>query len=106
MSVARFLRCALVTALVASASGATNVVLVAMDADECATGCDGDSGPRHCPPNCEQGSCAKVTPSLAASPGLAVMTPLADLVAGEAPVSVHAPDLPMLTSGVFHPPRA
>lgn len=106
MSVARFLRCALVTALVASASGATNVVLVAMDADECATGCDGDSGPRHCPPNCDQGACAKVTASLAASPAVAVTTRLAEVPGGDAPLFVRAPELPMVTSGVFHPPRA
>ncbi len=106
MRVTRILRCGLVTALVAFASGATNVVLAAMHADECATDCGGDSGPRHCPPNCEQGACAKVTPSLAASPALAVITPLPESFAGEARVAVPAPELPMFTSGVFHPPRA
>jgi hypothetical protein len=102
---ARLLRSGLTVALVALASGAANVVLAAMHDDDCATACDGDAGPRHCPPNCQQGACAKIQPSTAAGPVIAP-SPTLPGVTQEATALVASPHLPMFTSGIFHPPRA
>jgi hypothetical protein len=94
-----------VVALIALASGALNVALAAIHEDDCATPCDGDSGPRHCPPNCQQGACAKIQPSTAAGPAIAPTAAFLG-VTQHATALVGSPDLPVFTSGLFHPPRA
>ena len=103
MNLARLLRIALCAALVALASGVPQVVVAAMDNEGCAGSCDTDLGGKSCPPNCAQGACAKSVVS--------VPPPLAD--AGEPVHSSRqavlpetcAPVLPLVVTGVFHPPQ-
>lgn len=102
----RLLRDGLVIALIAFASGIPNVVLTACGDDECATACDGDFDQRHCPPNCQQGACAKVVPSPAAAPAVMPASDLQGHMVRMSAAPVRSPDLPLFTSGVFHPPRA
>lgn len=99
----RSLRILVVLAVTALTSGIPQVVAAAMDDDCCAESCDGFDGKR-CPSNCNSGLCAKVHASLGA-----VLTPCF----GPRPMSGRAvvvaqtsPELPLVVTGVFHPPRA
>ena len=99
----RLLRVALCTVLVGVASGIPHVVLAAFDDDACAVQCDGDVGGKRCPPNCAQGACAKSVFSVAVGVH-AVEAPLPES-RELAPLGLSAPVLPLVTHGVFHPPR-
>jgi hypothetical protein len=98
----RSLRILVVLAITALTSGIPHIV-EAVDDDCCTESCDGLDGKR-CPPNCNSGLCAKVQASLGA-----VLAPCL----GPRPMSVHSvvvavasPELPLVVTGVFHPPRA
>ena len=105
MSVLRRLRIALAVALVAFASGLPHVVSAALGADECEY--DGGLDPQHCPPNCSQGACAcaKVFPS-SAEPSQGVDGPLDTPPGAVGPDVGATPVLPLVLSGVFHPPQS
>ena len=103
MSVFRLVRIAVSAALIALASGVPHVVLAALDDDCCAGPCDGDVGGKRCPPNCTQSACAKSI-FCAAVPAAGVEAPHPESTE-PAPVGVPAPALPLVTRGVFHPPR-
>ncbi len=97
----RVLRVALVVSVF---TGVPQLLAAAME-DDCAAACDGALDGKHCPPNCAQGVCATVHASLAAveAPchGPAAVTIVRTVVVAQA-----SPRLPVLTSGVFRPPRA
>ncbi|OFX25813.1 MAG: hypothetical protein A2V77_09385 [Anaeromyxobacter sp. RBG_16_69_14] len=107
MSGLRLLRIVLVVALGAFASGLPHVVSAALGADECAGECDGGVDPHHCTPNCSQGACAcaKVFPSFAA-PSQGIDNPLDTPPGAVGPDVGAAPVLPLVLSGVFHPPQS
>ena len=104
MSVLRLFRIALAVALVALASGLPQVVSAALGVDECPGECDGGLDPQHCPPNCSQGACAKVIPSTAA-PSRGGDSPFDTQPGAVGPDVGAAPVLPLVLSGVFHPPQ-
>ena len=69
----------------------------------CAADCGNENQEGQCPPNCNQGACAKISPTL--SPPTTAM-PLPEAV-DQVAVSVPSPLITVLPSGgVFHPPRA
>jgi hypothetical protein len=103
VSVVRLLRLALAAALIALASGVPHAVLAALDDDECASPCDGDVGGKRCPPNCTQGACARS--DLSAPIPLGIVELLRPDSMDLAPAGAVAPVLPLVTRGVFHPPR-
>jgi hypothetical protein len=99
----RSLRLLVVFAVTALTSGIPHVVTAVMDDDCCTESCDGLDGKR-CPPNCDGGLCAKVHASLGA-----VLAPCLGPrpMSGRAVVVAQAsPELPLVVTGVFHPPRA
>ncbi|WP_242344958.1 hypothetical protein [Anaeromyxobacter terrae] len=100
----RVLRVLVLVAVSAFTSGAAQILAAAMD-DDCAAACDGALDGKHCPPNCAQGVCAKVHVSLAtvATP---CHCPAAATIVRTVFVAQASPRLPVLTAGVFHPPRA
>jgi len=72
--------------------------------DCCDEHCEATLGGKGCPPNCSLGTCAKVKPAIdSALPEVAQAAPERRLVASVAGVQ---PVLPLVTSGVFHPPRS
>jgi hypothetical protein len=94
----------LAAALVAVVSGVPQAALAAIADDCCAEPCDAGQDGRDCAPNCPSPSCVKVFPP-AISHGRA--EGVAALERAEPRVSlVVAPVLPLVPSGVFHPPRA
>jgi len=99
----RSLRLIVVFVVTALTSGIPHVVSAAMDDDCCTEFCDGFDGKR-CPPNCDSGSCAKVLASLGAvlAPSLRPRPVTARAVA----VAESSPELPLVVTGVFQPPRA
>jgi hypothetical protein len=99
----RSLRILVVLAVTALTSGIPHIVAAAMEDECCADSCDGPDGKR-CPPNCDSGVCAKVHASTGA-----LMAPCL----GPRSASVRAfvvaeasPELPLVVTGVFHPPIA
>ncbi|ACL64432.1 hypothetical protein A2cp1_1082 [Anaeromyxobacter dehalogenans 2CP-1] len=100
----RALRIAIVAGIFVLLSGAPQAMSAASAAccgDECERGGRDDGG---CPPTCNVGDCAKVRPAVdpRGTPGLD-----APIEIGRASVARDAqPVLPVVTSGVFHPPRA
>ncbi len=100
----RVLRALVLVAVGVFTSGVPQVLTAALD-DDCAAACDGALDGKHCPPNCAQGICAKVHASLAVvgapCPGPAGATIVRSVVVAQA-----SPRLPVVTAGVFHPPRA
>ncbi|WP_242335776.1 MULTISPECIES: hypothetical protein [unclassified Anaeromyxobacter] len=100
----RLLRVLVLVAVGVFTSGVPQVLTAALD-DDCAAACDGALDGKHCPPNCAQGICANVHASLAVvgapCPGPAAATIVRSVVVAQA-----SPRLPMVTAGVFHPPRA
>ena len=103
MSTVRLLRVALSVAFIALASGVPNAVLAAFDEGDCGAPCEADAGGKRCPPNCTQGTCARSIFSVS-DPVLAAEAPLPDSTE-LASAGVAAPVLPLVTRGVFHPPR-
>lgn len=99
----RSLRLIVVFVVTALNSGIPHVVAAAMDDDGCTESCDGFDG-KHCPPNCDSGPCAKVHASLGAvlAPCLSPRPVTARAVA----VAEACPELPLVVTGVFQPPRA
>lgn len=102
MSATRALRAVLSAALIALASGIPHVVLAALDGDRCAVPCGRDLDGR-CPPNCTQGACSKSVSSTAL-PCSRVEAPPPGWTEA-APAEGAVPALPLVTRGVFHPPR-
>jgi hypothetical protein len=103
MKVLASLRVLLAVALVALVSGLPRAAYAVLVDDCCAEPCDGGSDGEQCPPSCTNVTCTKVFPS-------AVPPPTGDHVAAAADpaqrlVSTAAPALPLVLSGVFHPPR-
>jgi hypothetical protein len=99
----RALRRALSIALLTVASGLPAAAFALLDDDCCAERCDAPDGKR-CPPGCTQLTCAKVF-STALPPALRAEAPPARRGKPQ-PVAVLAPALPLVSGGVFHPPRA
>jgi hypothetical protein len=94
----------LAAALVAAVSGIPQAAYAALADDCCAERCESERDGRGCPPNCPSPSCVKVFPS-------AVPQSRLDAVAAPEPREpreawIAAPALPLVLSGVFHPPRA
>lgn len=99
----RFARLVLVVALATLASGAPSVVRATLDADCCEQGCDAPDAGKPCPPDCS-GPCAKVATPLAAVPAPSLAR--APVARSAVITCTIAPALPLLVSGVFHPPRS
>lgn len=100
----RALRVALAVAFAAVVSGVPQVAYAALADDCCVEQCDSERDGRDCAPNCPSPSCVKVFPT-------AVPQSRNDAVAraerpDPGPACVAAPVLPLVVSGVFHPPRA
>ncbi len=98
----RSLRMLVALAIAALTSGIP-VVVAAVGDDCCTESCDGPGGER-CPPNCDSGSCAKVQASLGAI--LAPCLGLRPMSVRSVSVAFASPELPLVVTGVFHPPRA
>jgi hypothetical protein len=99
----RSLRLIVLFAVTALTSGVPHVVAAAMDDDCCTESCDGVDGKR-CPPNCDSELCAKAFASLGA-----VLPPCLSprpVTARSVAVAEACPELPLVVTGVFQPPRA
>jgi hypothetical protein len=99
----RIARLLLALALAVPASGAPAVVRAALDEACCEQGCDYPDEGQSCPPDCG-GPCAKVATPLPATTARS----LAHAPAARSCPSTgaSAPVLPLVMSGVFHPPRS
>jgi hypothetical protein len=101
----RVVRALLLVAVGLVVSGVPQFLAAALDDACCAeAACDGSLDGKHCPPNCENGACAKLHASLAAAD--APLDRPALTVSRSVVVAQAAPRLPSVTAGVFHPPRA
>jgi hypothetical protein len=99
----RIARLLLALALAALASGAPTVVRAALHEECCEQGCDYPDEGKPCPPDCG-GPCAKVATPLPVTPARCLArAPEARSVASTGAI---APVLPLVVSGVFHPPRS
>jgi hypothetical protein len=100
---ASFLRY-LAAALVAAVSGVPQAAWAALDDDCCVEHCQSERDGHGCPPNCPNATCVKVFPSAVAHsrPEAAVAPERSTLRVAW----IIAPTLPLVVSGVFHPPRA
>jgi len=100
----RHLRLLVVIAVSVLTSGIPHVLAAALDDECCTEACDGSLDGKRCPPNCERGTCAKVSVSLGAvlAPCLAPRPTRSE----GAFVAALTPELPLVVAGVFHPPRA
>lgn len=99
----RIARLLLVLVLAAFASGAPTVVRAALDEECCEQGCERPDEGQPCPPGCS-GPCAKFATPLPMSPARCLARqPEARSVAS---TGATAPVLPLVTTGVFHPPRS
>jgi hypothetical protein len=99
----RLRRALVLVAVSVFASGIPQVLAAALD-DDCAEACDGALDGKHCPPNCDRGVCAKVHASLAAAAPPCFGPPAT--IVRTVVVAQALPRLPVVTAGVFHPPRA
>lgn len=98
----RIARLLLVLVLAAIASGVPTVVRAALDEHCCEQGCDDPDEGKHCPPDC-MGPCANSPTPLAAGPAQSLhREPTARAAAS---TSAQAPVLPLVMTGVFHPPQ-
>jgi hypothetical protein len=104
MTVLRFIRAALAVVFMAIVSGVPQAVYAAVVDDCCAERCDSERDGRGCPPNCPSPSCVKVFPPAVLQSRAAGAVALARQEPGA--TRVVAPVLPLVLSGVFHPPRA
>jgi hypothetical protein len=98
-----FLRLLLAVALVAVVSGLPRVAHAVLVDDCCAEPCDGGADGEQCPPSCTNGTCAKAFPT--AVPPRAGEQAAAAADPAQHRISTAAPALPLVPSGVFHPPR-
>lgn len=70
----------------------------------CDEHCEVSLGGKGCPPNCSLGACAKVKPAIdPARPEVAAAAATRSRIP---PMAGALPVLPLVTSGVFHPPRS
>lgn len=99
----RAVRLAVALAVAVVFSGVPQVVSAA-SADCCDERCEGSLAGNECPPTCGLGACAKVRPAIDSGTRVAIETPVSPgrTRAHEA----RRPVLPVVTSGVFHPPRS
>jgi hypothetical protein len=93
----------LAAVLVAVLSGVPQAAWAAAGDDCCGERCESERDGRDCPPNCPSPSCAKVFPS-AVPPSRAGSLDAPDR-AEPGVAGIAAPALPLVLSGVFHPPR-
>jgi hypothetical protein len=100
--IVRLARLVILVVLAALASGAPTVVRAALDAECCERGCDDPDEHEPCPPDCN-GPCVKVAAPPAAMAATNIERQLAPRAA--ASTGVAAPVLPLVATGVFHPPR-
>ena len=98
----RSLRLLVVVAVSVLTSGIPHVLAAALDDECCNESCDGSLDGKRCPPNCERGTCAKVSVSLGAvlAPCLGPRPMRSETVF----VTAVTPELPLVVAGVFHPP--
>lgn len=99
----RIARLLLALVLAALASGTPSVVRAALDEECCEQGCDHPDEGKPCPPDCS-GPCAKVATPLPAIPARGLAREPA--ARSTARIDTVAPVLPLVVSGVFHPPRS
>lgn len=100
----RRLRLVVVIAVSVLTSGIPHVLAAAVDDECCTEACDGSPDGKRCPPNCNRGTCAKVSVSLGAvlAPTLGLWPTRSEGVF----VAAATPELPLVVAGVFHPPIA
>ncbi len=99
----RIARLLLALALAVLASGTPSVVRAALDEECCEQGCERPDEGQPCPPGCS-GPCAKVATPLPVTPARCLARePEARSAASS---GASAPVLPLVVSGVFHPPRS
>ena len=100
----RHLRLLVVIAVSVLTSGVPHVLAAALEDECCAEACDRSLDGKRCPPNCERETCAKVSVSLGAvlAPCVGPSATCIERVL----VAAMAPELPLVVSGVFHPPIA
>lgn len=79
-------------------------VVSAASADCCDGRCEGNLAGNECPPSCGLGACAKVRPAMSAGARAALDVPVSPGVTCAR--EDRTPVLPVVTSGVFHPPRS
>jgi hypothetical protein len=99
----RAVRLAVAVAIAVLFSGVPQVVSAA-SADCCDERCEGSLAGKECPPSCGFGACAKVRPAIDAGARPAIDLPVSPGVTYAR--EVRRPVLPVVTSGVFHPPRS
>lgn len=104
LALRRLIKAVVAALVIALLSGVPQVASAFMGVDDgCSSECAGSFGTKHCPPNCSQGSCAKMLPAVVGA---------VQAVAGEhfvrvvVPIVRRAPRLASVVVGVFHPPRA
>jgi hypothetical protein len=98
----RALRLAVTLGISVLLSGAPQVVSAASP-DCCDERCEGSGDDSGCPPTCSVGACAKVRPAMSSLDRGAFGAPA---TSGRAYAGADAPPvLPVVTTGVFHPPR-
>ena len=96
-------RLLLVLGLATVASGAPGVVRAALDVECCERGCDDPSKGTPCPLEC-MGPCAHASTTLAA--GAAPCLGREPIARSTASGATAPPVLPLVVTGVFHPPRS
>jgi hypothetical protein len=102
-ALARLARLLATVAMLVALSGAVQVAQAIVGAsDECAEECDGCLGTKSCPPNCAQGTCAKVFPSVVPAPFQAVV--LTSFTRANFLLPAE-PTVATAMGGIFHPPR-
>jgi hypothetical protein len=91
-------------ALVAVVSGVPQAARAALADDCCVERCESERDGRDCAPNCPSPSCLKAFPPAVPQSRSDVVV---DLASPEPTAArIVAPVLPLVASGVFHPPRA
>ena len=98
----RAVRLAVSLAVAVLFSGVPQVVSAA-SADCCDERCEGSLAGNECPPGCGLGACAKVRPAINAGARAAIDVPVSP--GRTCAQEDRRPVLPVVTSGVFHPPR-
>lgn len=99
----RIARLLLALALAALTSGGPSVVRAALHEECCEQGCDYPDEGKPCPPDCG-GPCAKIATPL---PATFARSLAHEPAARSCPsTGASAPVLPLVMSGVFHPPRS
>lgn len=78
-------------------------VLLGLD-DCCSQECESTLGAKHCPPNCNQGHCARLfsNPTAEAQPAML----FAPSMRMPVPIPLDEPRLSAIPARLFHPPKA